>query len=292
MSQTQAFTAPSPAPGVSRRRALALAGAVLCVPGAALAQQSGLAEQIASPHRSANNRARDIWRKPLETTTFFGIEPQHKVVEILPGSGAYWLEFLAPYLRERGLYVAANRDEKAAPNYLEDQKRLLGKLAADPARYDKVLVTQFHADLSEIAPPASADFVLTFRNLHNWIDRNEIEGSLRAFHKALKPGGVLGVGDHRGRVDMTQEAQMRSGYVRQDFAIDLIQKGGFKLAGPSEAKANPKAEAKNPPTPQLFNLATDLSETKNLAAEQPQKLAELAALLGKIRGTNGVPAKP
>ena len=236
MSHTQTVTAP----GVSRRRAIALAGAAFCAPGATLAQQAGLAEQIASPHRSATNRARDIWRKPLETTSFFGVEPQHRVVEILPGSGAYWLEFLAPYLRERGLYVAANRDENAGAPYVEDHKRLLAKLAADPARYDKVLVTKFQADLHEIAPPASADFVLTFRNLHNWIDRNEIEGSLRAFHKALKPGGVLGVGDHRGRMDMTQEAQMRSGYVRQDFAIDLIQKGGFKLAGTSEAKANPR----------------------------------------------------
>jgi len=224
----------------SRRAALALTGAALCAPRLALAQQGDLAASIASQHRSPGNRARDIWRHPLETITFFGIEPQHRVVEILPGSGAYWLEFLAPYLRERGLYVAANRDENASAAYVEDHKRLLAKLAADPARYDKVLVTKFQTDLHEITPAASADFVLTFRNLHNWIDRNEIEGSLRAFHKALKPGGVLGVGDHRGRTDMTQEAQMRSGYVRQDFAIDLIQKGGFKLAGTSEAKANPK----------------------------------------------------
>ena len=240
MRPTQASTGASPPSAISRRTAIAMIVATTGAPGAAVAQQTGLAEQIASPHRSASNRARDVWRKPLETTRFFGVEPYHRVVEILPGSGAYWLEFLAPYLRDRGYYVAANRDENAGAPYVEDHKRLLAKLAADPARYDKVLVTKFQADLHEIAPPASADFVLTFRNLHNWIDRNEIESSLRAFHKALKPGGVLGVGDHRGRNDMTQEAQMRSGYVRQDFAIDLIQKGGFKLVGTSEAKANPK----------------------------------------------------
>jgi len=232
------FITSSPLP--SRRAALALTGAALCAPQFALAQQASLAEQIASAHRSPGNRARDVWRHPLEVATFFGVEPQHRVVEILPGSGGYWLEFLAPYLRERGLYFAATHDESAGPNYMEDNKRLLAKLAADPARYDKVQVTQFQADLHEIAPPASADFVLTFRNLHNWIDRNEIEGSLRAFHKALKPGGILGVGDHRGRTDMTQEAQMRSGYVRQDFAVALLETGGFKLAGSSEAKANPR----------------------------------------------------
>ncbi len=238
MRATDIFQTPSLRP--SRRDALALTGAALLAPHLALAQQSDLATHLASAHRSPGNRARDIWRKPTEVITFFGVEPHHRVVEILPGSGAYWLEFLAPWLRERGLYVAANRDENADAPYLEDHKRLLAKLAADPTRYDKVLVTKFQADLHEIAPPASADYVLTFRNLHNWIDRNEIEGALRAFHKALKPGGVLGVGDHRGRPDMTQEAQMRSGYVRQDFAIALIEKGGFRLAGSSEAKANPK----------------------------------------------------
>ena len=88
--------------------------------------------------------------------------------------------------------------------------------------------------------PGSADFVLTFRNLHNWIERGEAEGALRAFHKALKPGGILGVVDHRGRADLTQEAQMKSGYVREDYAIALIEKAGFRLAGRSEVNANPK----------------------------------------------------
>ncbi|HEY8578677.1 MAG TPA: methyltransferase, partial [Beijerinckiaceae bacterium] len=119
-------------------------------------------------------------------------------------------------------------------------QQLLAKLAADPALYGKVVVTQFNADRHEIAPAGSADHVLTFRNLHNWIDRGELEGSLRAFHRALKPGGLLGVADHRGRTDMTQEAQMRSGYVRQDFAVAAIEKAGFQLVDTSEVKANPK----------------------------------------------------
>jgi predicted methyltransferase len=102
------------------------------------------------------------------------------------------------------------------------------------------VLAKFNADQEEIAPPASADFVLTFRNLHNWIERGEIEGALRAFHRALKPGGVLGVVDHRGRTDLAQEAQMKSGYVREDYAIALIEKAGFKLVGRSEVNANPK----------------------------------------------------
>jgi predicted methyltransferase len=209
-------------------------------------ERSGLARWVAAPHRTASNVARDGFRHPLETLTFFGIKENSTVVEILPGSGGYYMEILAPYLKERGRYIMANRDEAAAPQYLADHKKLLARLKADPGLYEKVLVTKFNADKHEIASPGSADFVLTFRNLHNWIDRNEIDGALRAFLRALKPGGVLGVVDHRGRTDMSQEAQMRSGYVRQDFAIALIEKAGFKLAGASEVNANPKDTKDHP----------------------------------------------
>lgn len=229
---------------LSRRKLIASAATLIWAPGAAFALQAGshavLAGNIASNHRSAGNRARDIFRKPFETFAFLGVEPHHKVVEILPGSGAYWLEFLAPYLRERGLYIAASRDAGASPNYVADHKRLLAKLAADPARYDRVKVSEFLADKFEIAPAGSMDFVLTFRNMHNWIDRGEIDGALRAFRKALKPGGILGVADHRGRTDLAQEEQTGTGYIRQDFAIALLEKGGFKLLASSEVKANPK----------------------------------------------------
>ncbi len=225
----------------SRRSLLGGAAALAFAPTQAPAADanSALAALIASDHRSAGNRTRDVWRKPLEVISFFGIAPHHAVVEVLPGSVGYWLEILAPYLKDEGRYIAAGRDEEAPANYIEDHKKMLAKLAADPAHYGKVVVTKFNVDKYDIAPPASADFVLTFRNLHNWLDRNEIDGALRAFHKALKPGGVLGVADHRGRNDLTQEEQMRSGYVRQDFAVALIEKAGFKLVGSSEAKANP-----------------------------------------------------
>ncbi len=203
-------------------------------------EQSGIARWVAAPHRTAGNVARDSFRHPLETLVFFGIKENSTVVEILPGSGAYYMEILAPYLKSRGSYIAANRDEAAAPQYLADHQRLLARLKAEPALYEKVVVTKFNVDKHEIASAGSADFVLTFRNLHNWVERSEIDGALRAFHRALKPGGVLGVVDHRGRTDMSQEAQMKSGYVRQDFAVALIEKAGFKLAGASEVNANPK----------------------------------------------------
>lgn len=207
---------------------------------------AGLARWAAAPHRSANNVARDGFRHPVESLTFFGIREDSTVVEILPGSGGFYMEILAPYLKDRGRYIAANRDPAAPPQYLADHQKLLARLQAEPSLYGKVEVTQFNAGLHDIAPPGSADFVITFRDMHNWIARNEIDGALRAFHKALKPGGVLGIVDHRGRPDVPQEAQNKHGYVRQDYAIALIERAGFKFAGASEVNANPKDTKDHP----------------------------------------------
>ncbi|MGZ8454751.1 MAG: class I SAM-dependent methyltransferase, partial [Candidatus Binatia bacterium] len=207
---------------------------------AALADdRATLAQLLKAPYRTQANVARDIYRHPVEVLSFFGVEDSSRAVEILPGSRGYFLEILAPYLKAKGLYIAANRDENAAPRYLEDHQKFLARLKED-AVFDKVQVTKFNADMHEVAPAGSMDFVLTFRNLHNWIERNEIDGALRAFHKALKPGGILGVTDHRGRTDMSQDAQMKFGYVREDVAIKLMEKAGFKLTGTSPVKNNPK----------------------------------------------------
>jgi predicted methyltransferase len=218
--------------------ALACVAALLHPP--AVAGESGLATWLAGPQRSARNVARDRYRHPAEVLAFFGVKPDSTVVEILPGSSGYYLEILAPYLRASGRYIAADRDGEAPPQYLADHRKLLARLAAEPALYDKVVVTQFNSDRHEIAPPGSADFVLTFRNLHNWLASDQLDGALRAFYQALKPGGVLGVVDHRGRIDLTQEEQMKSGYVREDLAIALIESAGFELVGKSEINANPE----------------------------------------------------
>ena len=226
---------------LTRRHMLAGAAALAVSPGLAHAQSvpPDLARWVDSPSRSANNRARDHWRKPGQTIAFLGIKPTDTVVEVLPGSVGYWLEILAPYLRDKGRYIAAGRDEAATENYRRDHERLLAKLAAEPDLYGKVVVTKFNADKHPIAPDGSADHVLTFRNLHNWIERKEVEGSLRAFHRALKPGGSLGVADHRGRIDRSQEAQMSSGYVREDVAFAYIENAGFRRVASSEIKSNP-----------------------------------------------------
>ena len=227
------------------RTLFTLVGLTLAVP--AFSQPgTGLEKWLQAAHRSERNVARDGARHPVETLKFFGVQPHHTVVEILPGSAGYYLEILAPYLRDQGRYIAADRDETAAAQYVADNQRLRQRLQAEPQLYGKVVLTKFNADRHEIAPPGSADVVLTFRNLHNWLERGELEGALRAFHRALKPGGVLGVVDHRGRTDLTQEAQMKTGYVREDTAIALIEKAGFRLAGRSEVNANPRDSKDHP----------------------------------------------
>ena len=217
------------------RMALLSAAAALAQPALA----DDLTKWAASPHRTPANVARDPARHPLEVLRFFEVRDTSVVVEILPGSTGYYLEILAPYLKARGRYVARARGHGVAA-VRGRPPQLLARLKAEPALYDRVVVTAFDAGKLEIAPAGSADFVLTFRNLHNWLERDELEGALGAFHRALKPGGVLGVVDHRGRTDEPQEAQMKRGYVREDVAIALIERAGFKLGGRSEVNANPR----------------------------------------------------
>jgi predicted methyltransferase len=224
------------------RKAISVLALVLIAASAnAQALDPALKALIDGQQRSEKNRLRDPYRHAAEVLSFFGVKPDSVVVEILPGASGYWTEILAPYLRDKGRYIAANSE--AASTSEEARQENVGfaaKIAADPADYGKVEVTEFAADRHEVAPPGSADFVLTFRNLHNWIAHGEAATSLKTFYAALKPGGVLGIEDHRGRGDQPQDPSAKSGYVRQDFAIHEIEAAGFKLVASSEISANPK----------------------------------------------------
>jgi predicted methyltransferase len=192
-----------------------------------------LKEVVEGPQRSFANKARDPYRHPLEVLTFFGVEPQSNVVEIVPGKAGYWIEILAPYLKDHGRYAASG-------DATQDITPLNARIAISPEIYGKIAITEFAGGDQEIAPPGSADFVLTFRNIHNWMRAGTAEAAFRAFYRALKPGGILGVEEHRARPDQPQDPQAKSGYVRQDYAIALAEKAGFKLIGSSEINANPK----------------------------------------------------
>jgi predicted methyltransferase len=208
-------------------RLLAGTAALMSVATAALAQSddNALQQAIASPARSAAFIARDPVRHPAEELRFFGVKPDAKLVEIWPGGG-YWTEILMPYLRGHGHYVAALPPGKQAASFR--------------TRFPKAETTELGDSHYTIAPRGSADVVVAFRNLHDWMATNEASQMLAAFFVALKPGGVLGVEDHRARPDRPQDPHAVSGYVRQDYAIALVQQAGFVFVGSSEINANPK----------------------------------------------------
>jgi predicted methyltransferase len=199
---------------------------------------------IAGPHRSEANRARDQYRNPRETLQFFGFRPDMTVVEITPGAGWY-TEILAPALRANGRLLAAHNNPQGPEAQQRQRTAFMDKLAANPAVFDRVTVTSFGQGIEDnIAPAGSADLVLTFRNVHNWQMAGFADEAFRAFHRALKPGGVLGVVEHRLPEDRPDtEETRRSGYVKQSEVIRLAEAAGFRFDGASEINANPRDTA-------------------------------------------------
>lgn len=196
---------------------------------------------IAGEHRSPDNKARDKYRHPLETLSFFGIRDDMVVVEIFPGGGWY-TEILAPFLKDKGTYYAAGYDAESHVSFFRNNvQQFHNKLASKPVLYDKVKVTELAPPRKlQIVPPGSADMVLTFRNVHNWMNAGNAPDIFGAMYKALKPGGILGLVEHRGNLKVPQDPEANSGYVNEDYAIKLAQAAGFKLVEKSEINANPK----------------------------------------------------
>ena len=243
------------------RTAAALAGAALLALGAgqlaaqdhsqhtaqqqaASAHQAALATAVADARRTPANVARDRYRHPLETLSFFGVEPDDTVVEIWPGGGWY-TEILAPYLASGG--------GKLILGTLDGQPGGVAKLkAAHPALYGNVqsaVFPAFEADAARV-PAGSADVVLTFRNVHNWRMGYRREGkpdyspeAFRQIFAMLKPGGVLGIEDHRLPESASEERERTSGYIKMSTVRRLAEQAGFRFAGASEVNANPRDTA-------------------------------------------------
>jgi len=230
---------------IIRSWALALSAAVVvstgCMSGSSRQTTAGSLDRIlAGNHRSEQNRARDVYRHPKETLLFFGVRPESHVVEVWP-AGGWYTEVLAPLVREKGRYYAASfAPDPDSPYINRVAAEYRAKLASRPELYDKVVVTAFSRAGAEIAPAGSADLVLTFRNLHSWLEEGWAPESIALMYKALKPGGVLGVVDHRARAGAPVEPTARNGYVDETYAIKLIEAQGFKLAAKSEINANPR----------------------------------------------------
>jgi len=201
------------------------------------ASAKALEKAVSGDHRTAKNKARDQYRHPIETLNFFGFNPNMTVVEITPGGGWY-TEILAPALKGTGTLYGAHYPDTGEDNYYSNSRKKLEKKLASDVVFNEVVLTDFTPrQQSELAPQGTADLVLTFRNLHNWKDAG-VEQVFKDAYNALKPGGVLGVVEHR--LPAGGDAKVAIGYVSEANTIKQAKAAGFRFAASSEINANEK----------------------------------------------------
>jgi predicted methyltransferase len=193
-------------------------------------------------HRSEANIARNRYRHPVGTLTFLGLEDGMSVMEIWPGAGWY-TEVLAPVMRHHGQFIVAAYDVDVPdqPEYrYRLQMDLLDKFSSTPAVYDQVAVTAFSPpESASLGDPESMDMVLTFRNTHGWVSAGLAEMVFAEFARVLKPGGILGVVQHRAAEGSDPKATAEYGYVSEQAVISLARNAGLYLEAHSEVNANP-----------------------------------------------------
>jgi predicted methyltransferase len=206
---------------------------------------------LAGDWRDPANSARDGFRHPRETLAFFGVGPSQTVVEISPGGGWY-TELLAPLAQGKGRYVGVINDpaksgnERAQQYYANANAKLREKLAARADVYGNATLVEIDPNAPVLGEPASADVVLTFRNVHNWVMAGNEAAMFQAFFDVLRPGGVLGVVEHRAAAGKSLEEVKTSGYLPEDYVVGLATAAGFVLEEKSEINANP-ADTKDHP---------------------------------------------
>ena len=196
---------------------------------------------IASDTRSPQNIERDKYRNPYETLNFFQIKPNMKVVELSPGGGWY-TEILANYLHDPGVLIAAHFDRDSERAYFKNSRANFEKKIIEKSMYDNVYIVNLSSNLAEAE---SVDAVITFRNLHNWLGP-QMDLIFSNSYKALKPGGIFGVVEHRANPGTSIEDMKKTGYVTEEYAIKAAEKHGFTLVAKSEINANSKDTKDHP----------------------------------------------
>lgn len=211
---------------------------------------ASMAAVLAGDHRGESrggtpNSARDDARHPAGTLKFFGLQPDSSVVEIWP-SGGWYTEVIAPFVAENGQFygahIPADHENERFRRGVELYKE---KLAANAEVYGNAQVTTMFPGKMALAPEP-VDLILSFRNIHNWMAFGFVDEAFQAFYDALKPGGILGIVEHRGDPGSEQDPKATSGYVTEAYTIMMAEKAGFVLDGSSEINANPKDNHNHP----------------------------------------------
>jgi len=211
-----------------------------------------LSEVVAGDWRGEDAKARDKYRHPVESLTFWGLKPGMAILEIQPGGASWWTEILAPYAKRTGGSFAATGADLANPNLSEGARKSRAafeeRYGSKPDVYGKVDVVNWGA-VSRTLPENKYDFILTARSIHGWMQDKPgtVEATFGEFHKALKPGGILAVEQHRANpLPPGAEEKPATGYVSEAYVISVAEKAGFKLAAKSEINANAKDTKDHP----------------------------------------------
>ncbi len=197
---------------------------------------SALTSAVESAQRSPENRIRDRYRHPCASLAFWGLKPGAIILEIWPGGG-YWTEILLPYAEAtHGTYMAA----------VPSPKRSLPARFANKAIWGDFATTVFNEKSTPLVAPNTVDFILTARNIHDWMERSGMpEKAMADFYAALKPGGILAVEQHRAD-PRPMVANASDGYVSTAYVVRIAEKAGFKLEAQSEINGNPKDTKDHP----------------------------------------------
>jgi len=218
-----------------------------CADSTGPASDAWLKAVASGDHRPADDQQRDKYRHPVATLDYFGLTPESAVVELWP-SGGWYTKVIAPAVNEKGQYYAAHFDpDTEIPMLKQSVEKFQALLDSRPDLYGNVKITVLSPpDKLEIAPAGTADLVVSFRSVHNWMAFGMQDDVMQAVAAALKPGGIFGVVEHRGIPGSEQDPQAKSGYVTEAYMISLAEKAGLELVDSSEVNAN-EADTKDYP---------------------------------------------
>lgn len=232
---------------VKTMNALALSCSLLIAAPTMVLADAKLKDVIVSEQRNADNSARDQYRHPYETLTFFGVTSEMKVAEIWPGRGWY-TEILAPWLKQGdGVLIAAGFPNDMGPDWRHSLRETYNNwLTNNVDKFGNVSIIEFGPGHWQIAPDNSLDAVLTFRNVHNWVQGDIADEAFASMFSALKPGGILGVTDHRAIPGTDLATMKKTGYLTESLVIELAEKAGFELVAKSDINANANDDTDHP----------------------------------------------